>query len=142
LAALAQSLGVPMTWFDAFGRTPQNVQGRIETSGVLDDITERRKQARRVTGTFQRISLSPEWGSSGIWVDNGPSGWGALLDHELLDVPFALLRDIVRWHDRYDAWPVHQERPHGFCEAFEEEEKALAVRLADALGPGVQVERL
>ena len=64
-----------------------------------------------------------------------------MLDCDLLDVPFELIRDLVRWHDRYDAWPAQQERPDGFWEAFGKEEKALAIRLANALGPGAQVER-
>ncbi len=65
-----------------------------------------------------------------------------VIGYDELDVPFALTRDLVRWHDRFnDLSPYQdQEPPDGFWEAFKEEKKALTVRLAEVLGPDVRVE--
>lgn len=142
LAALAESVGVPMTWFDAFGRTPPTLQGQIEASGVLKDIANGREEARAATRTVKRIRLLPDWESSGIEVVEDAAGCDGegVMGYDELDVPFALIRDLVRWHDRFNVRPTHAERPEGFWEAFKEEQKALVIRLADALRPGVQVE--
>ena len=63
-----------------------------------------------------------------------------MLHYDQLDVPFDLIRNLVRWHDLFDALPTHEEPPAGVQEAFIAEKKALVIRLADALGPDVQVE--
>lgn len=72
----------------------------------------------------------------------GCDGEGVIGSDEL-DVPFTLIRDLVRWHDRFnDLSPYEDQEPSdGFWESFKGEQKALEIRLAEALGADVQVER-
>ncbi len=58
LAALAESVGVPMVWFDACGRTPPTLRRQIEASGVLKDVADSREEARAATRTLKRIRLA------------------------------------------------------------------------------------
>lgn len=59
LAALAESVGVPIRWFDATGQRPRDLPNQIEASGVLQDLADSREEARAATRTLKRIRLLP-----------------------------------------------------------------------------------
>ena len=122
---LALELGVDAMYFHVDCMRLSNPETSLEKCGVPARVAARKTQRTAFTRQLQEIRPDNDFGSSGLWDDEGRN-----LGYDLLDLPFPLVRHIAAWQRDYDDT---MNPPDMGDEAWWERHEQEAIDLAKAL---------
>ena len=107
----------------------------LKDCGVAERVAARKAQCAAFTRQLKEIRLDNEFGSSGLWDEDG-----RMLGYDQLDLPFPLVRRIAAWQrDFDDTVTPPDEGSDEWWDRHEEEQIEIAKALQVALGPEVAV---
>jgi hypothetical protein len=127
---LAMELRLDAKYFFVDGLQLSNPETTLEKRNVPQRVMAKRDRREKFTRQLQEIRLSCEFCSSGLWNNKGQ-----MLDYDLLDLPFSLVRRIAAWQRDFD----ETENPpatgdDAWWDRHEQEEISIATALQDAVG--------
>lgn len=89
---LALELGVEATYSHVDRRQLTNPDICLKKRGVPERVAAQRAQRAAFTRQLGEVRLDNDYGSSGLWDEDGK-----MLGYDLLDLPFPLVRRIAAW---------------------------------------------
>jgi hypothetical protein len=132
---LAFELGVDATYFHIDRMQLGNPQVSLEKHGVPERMAARKLQRAAFTRQLQEIRLDNDFGSSGLWSQDGK-----MLGYDDLDLPFPLVRRIAAWQrDFDDTITPPDEGGEDWWERHAQEEIEIAKALQSTLGSDLVV---
>jgi len=130
---LAYDLGVDAEYFYLDRAQLANPEGCLEKRGVPERVAALKAQRAAFTRELKEIRLYNDYCSSGLW-ENG------MLDYDLLDLPFPLLRRIVRWQRNFDDTVTPPDKSTAeWWERHDQEGIEIAKALQAAVGSEIPV---
>jgi len=105
-------------------------------NGAPERVAAQKAKRTAFTRQLTEISLWNDFGSSGLWDSNGK-----MLNYDLLDLPFSLVKRIAAWQRDYDctAHPTIRKDDDAWYERHDQEELEIGSALQDALGKNIPV---
>lgn len=94
---LAFSLDVEARYYHVERTQLMNPDTCLQKRGVPERVVARQAQRAAFTRHLKEIRLDNDYGSSGLWDEEGK-----MLGYDLLDLPFPLVRRIAAWQRDYD----------------------------------------
>ena len=94
---LALDLGVEARYYHVDCGQLANPRFTLQKRGVPERVAAQKAQRASFTRRLKEIRLDNDFGSSGLWDDEGRN-----LGYDLLDLPFPLVRRIAAWQRDYD----------------------------------------
>jgi hypothetical protein len=94
---LALDLGVEARYYHVEHTQLMNPDTCLQKRSVPERVAAQKMQRASFTRRLKEIRLDNDFGSSGLWSDDGRN-----LGYDLLDLPFPLVRRIVAWQREYD----------------------------------------
>jgi hypothetical protein len=132
---LAFGLGVEAKYYHVERTQLMNPDTCLQKRGVPERVVARQAQRTAFTRQLKEIRLDNDYGSSGLWNEEGK-----MLGYDLLDLPFPLVRRIAAWQRDYDDTVTPpDEGSDEWWERHAEEEIEIAKALQAALGVSVAV---
>lgn len=122
---LALELSVDAKYFHVERTQLMNPATSLEKRGVPERVAARKAQRAAFTRQIKEIHLDNDFGSSGLWAEDGK-----MLGYDLLDLPFPLVRRIAAWQRDYDDTVTP---PDDGSEAWWERHAQEAFEIAKAL---------
>ena len=132
---LALTLGVEAHYYHVDRCELMNPDTSLQRRGAPERAIERQAQRAAFTRQLKEIRLDSDFGSSGLWDDQG-----RMLPYDCLDLPFPLVRRIAAWQRAFDATinPSDSE-DDAWWERQEQETLDIAQALQTAVGSQVAV---
>lgn len=132
---LALDLGVEARYYHVDRGRLANPELCLQKRGVPERMAAQKAQRAAYTRQLQEIRLDNDFGSSGLWDDEGRS-----LGYDLVDLCFPLVRRIAAWQRNYD----DTRNPPGmgdeaWWQRHEKEALDLAKELQTALGENTTI---
>lgn len=94
---LALDLGVEARYYHVDCGQLANPELSLQKRGVPERVAAQKAQRAAYTRQLNGIRLDNDFGSSGLWDDEGRN-----LGYDLLDLPFSLVQRIAAWQRYYD----------------------------------------
>lgn len=94
---LALDLGVEARYYHVERTQLMNPDTCLQKRGVPERVAAQKAQRAAFTQRLKEIRLDNDFGSSGLWDDEGRN-----LGYDLLDLPFPLVQRIAAWQRDYD----------------------------------------
>jgi hypothetical protein len=94
---LALDLDVEARYYHVERTQLRNPDTCLQKRGVPERVAAQKMQRASFTRRLKEIRLDNDFGSSGLWSDDGRN-----LGYDLLDLPFPLVRRIAAWQREYD----------------------------------------
>lgn len=94
---LALDLGVEARYYHVEHTQLMNPDTCLQKRSVPERVAAQKMQRASFTRRLKEIRLDNDFGSSGLWSDDGRN-----LGYDLLDLPFPLVRRIAAWQREYD----------------------------------------
>ncbi len=132
---LALTLGVEAHYYHVDRGELMNPDTSLQRRGAPERAAKRQTQRAAFTRQLKEIRLDSDFGSSGLWDDQG-----RMLHYDYLDLPFPLVRRIAAWQRALDATinPSDSE-DDAWWERHEQETLDIAQALQNALESQVAV---
>ena len=127
---LALNNDVDVHYYSTDGMSLYNPDSCLQKRGVPERVSAQQVQRAAFTRQLKEIRLDSDFGSSGLWDDEGK-----MLGYDLLDLPFPLVRRIAAWQRDYDDTmnpPDMGDEP--WWEHHEQEAISIAMVLQAAVG--------
>jgi hypothetical protein len=135
---MALELKIPAHYFDNGITSLGNPEVCLEKRGVPARVSSKRQYREEFTRSLKVIKVNCDWGSSGLWTQDGKN-----ISYDLLALPLPLIRRIMAWHADYDGILDEVVANTGPNEQWwanhEKEEIEIAKELQKELGPSVSV---
>jgi hypothetical protein len=132
---LAYDLGLEAAYFYIDRRQLRNPETCLEGRGAPARMAARQAQRVAFTRQLTEIQLNNDYGSSGLWGEDGK-----MLGYDLLDLPFPLVKRIAAWQrDFDDTVTPPDEGDAAWWDRHFQEEIRIARALQAALGPSIAV---
>lgn len=132
---LALSLGAEARYFHVDRRELSNPDTCLKELGVPARVAASKVQRTAFTRQLKELRLDNDYGSSGLWNEEGK-----MLRYDLLDLPLPLLRRIAVWQQDYDETIDPPDMgDDAWWDAHTQEEIEIARALQDTLGPEIPV---
>ena len=132
---LALDLGVEARYYHVERTQLMNPDICLQKRGVPERVAAQKMQRASFTRRLKEIRLDNDFGSSGLWNDDGRN-----LGYDLLDLPFPLVRRIAAWQRDYDKTMNPPDMgDEAWWERHEKEALDLAKALQTALGENTAV---
>ena len=132
---LALDLGVEARYYHVERTQLMNPDTCLQKRGVPERVAAQKMQRASFTRRLKEIRLDNDFGSSGLWNDDGRN-----LGYDLLDLPFPLVRRIAAWQREYDNTMNPPDMgDEAWWERHEKEALDLAKALQTALGENTAV---
>lgn len=122
---LALGLGIDAKYFHVERTQLMNPETSLEKRGVPARVAARKAQRAAFARQFKEIRLDNDFGSSGLWAEDGK-----MLRYDQLDLPFPLVRRIAAWQRDDDD---HMTPPDDGGEAWWKRHAQEAFEIAEAL---------
>jgi hypothetical protein len=127
---LAFDLGVEASYYHVERTQLSNPDACLQRRGVPERVAARKAQRAAFTRKLKEIRLDNDYGSSGLWDDEGRN-----LGYDLLDLSFPLVRRIAAWQrDFDDTVTPSDEGSDEWWDHHEDEAVKIAQELQAALG--------
>lgn len=94
---LAFGFGIEAKYYHIDGGRLSNPDLCLKKCGVPERMAARQAQRAAFTRQLREVRLDNDYGSSGLWDEEGK-----MLGYDLLDLPFPLVRRIAAWQRDYD----------------------------------------
>jgi len=132
---LAFGLGVEAKYYHVERTQLMNPDTCLQKRGVPKRVAARQAQRAAFTRQLREVRLDNDYGSSGLWDEEGK-----MLGYDLLDLPFSLVRRIAAWQRDYDgAVTPPDEGSDEWWGRHEDEAVEIAQELQAALGANTVV---
>ncbi len=132
---LALELGVDAKYFHVERTQLMNPETSLKKHGTPARLAARKAKRVAFTRQIKEIHLDNDFGSSGLWTEDGK-----MLGYDLLDLPFPLVRRIAAWQRDYDDTVMPPgEGSEVWWERHAQEAFEIAKALQTALGSEVAV---
>lgn len=135
----AIDLKIPVHYYSCDGGGLSNPETRLEKRGVPDRVAAKDKERRECTSELTVVRVDCDWGSSGLWGEEGK-----MISYDYIDLPLPLIRRIIDWHKEFDATldEVLSEAGPGdeWEERHEREKIEIALEVQNTLGVGIVVQ--
>jgi hypothetical protein len=132
---LAIELGVEATYFHVERTRLSNPDLCLRQRGVAERVAAQKALRVAFTRQMKEIRLDNDFGSSGLWNEDGK-----MLGFDLLDLPFPLVRRIAVWQRNYDDTINPPDMgDDAWWERHEQEALDIARALQAALGKDIDV---
>lgn len=122
---LALELGVGTKYLHVDRGQLGNLDVSLKARGVPARVAARRSKRLAFTQQLREIRLSNDYGSSGLWNEEGK-----MIGYDLLDLPFPLVRRIAAWQRDFDDTVTPPDKG---CDQWWEHHEEEAVEIAQAL---------
>ncbi|MFT4269206.1 MAG: hypothetical protein QM586_18640 [Xenophilus sp.] len=132
---LAFGLGVEAKYYHVERTQLMNPDTCLQKRGVPERVAARQVQRAAFTRQLREVRLDNDYGSSGLWDEEGK-----MLGYDLLDLPFPLVRRIAAWQRDYDDTVTPpDEGSDEWWDRHEDEAVEIAQELQAALGANTVV---
>lgn len=132
---LALDLGVEARYYHVDCGRLANPELCLQKRGVPERVAAQKAQRASFTRRLKEIRLGNDFGSSGLWDDEGRN-----LGYDLLDLPFPLVQRIAAWQRNYDDTMNPPGRgDEAWWQRHEKEALDLAMALQTVLGENTVV---
>lgn len=132
---LAIELGVEARYFYLDRTQLGNPELCLKNRCVAERVAARKARRAAFTRQLKEIRLDTDFGSSGLWNEEGK-----MLGYDLLDLPFPLVRRIAAWQRDFDDTVMPpDEGSDEWWDRHQAEKIEIAKALQAALGPEVAV---
>lgn len=109
----------------------------LKKCGVPERVTAIDEKRHIFTQQLQTLIVSPDYGSSGLWDDQGRN-----IPCDLIDLPFALIKRLVAWQRDYDDTLIPllpETADDDWWKCHETEHKDIIKAIQEALGDKIDV---
>ena len=93
----AHQWGVPLFSDEPAAWRLGNPETCLERTGVPERVADIDTQRQKFTQELQCLVVNSDYGSSGLWDDNGRN-----IPYDLIDLPFALIKRLSAWQENYN----------------------------------------
>lgn len=132
---LALELGIEARYYNVERMQRMTPDTSLQKRGVPERLAAQKMQRTSFSRRLKEIRLGNDFGSSGLWDDEGRN-----LGYDLLDLPFPLVQRIAAWQRNYDDTMNPPGRgDEAWWQRHEKEALDLAMALQTVLGENTVV---
>ncbi len=132
---LALDIGIKAKYFHVDRMHLVNPEDCLVKCGVSERVAARLQKRAGFTRQLTELRIYNDYGSSGLWDENGK-----MLGYDLLDLPFPLIRRIAAWQRDFDDTVTPPDKSSDtWWERHNYEEIEIAKMLQASLGSDVAV---